>query len=65
MSRCYCGFALGILVIVFAWVNVSWANIALTILGALLALKALAGDICCCRTKKEEPETPAETEKID
>ena len=62
MSRCYCGFVLGVLVIVFAWLNVSWANIALTILGAMLALKALAGDACCCTAKKEEPESPTETE---
>ena len=66
MSRCYCGFVLGVLVIVFAWLTVSWANIALTILGAMLALKALGGDRCCCAAKKEEaetePETPPETE---
>ena len=42
MARCYCGCLLAILVIVFAWVNVSWSSIALTVLGALLALKALA-----------------------
>ena len=61
MSRCYCGIGLGVLVIVFAWVNVTWANIALTILGAMIALKGLAGDACCCAAKKEqaEPELPS------
>lgn len=33
MSRCYCRVVLSILVIVFAWLSVSWANIALTVLG--------------------------------
>jgi hypothetical protein len=53
MSRCYCGCLLGILVIVFAWLPVSWANIALTVLGALLTIKALVGT-CCCATKQEQ-----------
>ena len=53
MTRCYCGFLLAVLVIVFAWVPVSWANIALTVLGALLAVRALAG-ACCCAAKKEQ-----------
>jgi hypothetical protein len=44
---------LSILVIVFAWLAVSWANIALTVLGALLAIQALAGT-CCCAARKEE-----------
>ncbi len=47
MSRCWCGVLLAILVIVFAWVEASWARIALTILGALLVIKALAGKCCC------------------
>ncbi len=61
MSRCYCGCLLGVLVIVFAWVDVSWSSIALTVLGALLAIKALVGT-CCCTAKKEqaESETPSE-----
>ena len=52
MSRCYCRVVLSILVIVFAWLSVSWANIALTVLGALLAIQALAG-VCCCTSKRE------------
>lgn len=61
MSRCYCGCVLGILVIVFAWVNVSWANIALTVLGALIAVKALVGTCCCAMKKEAKAETPSET----
>jgi len=53
MSRCYCGSVLGILVIAFAWVDASWASIALTVLGALVAAKALGG-ACCCAAKKED-----------
>ena len=58
MSPCFCGILLGILVIVFAWWDVSWANIALTVLGILLTVKALAGT-CCCKTMcKKQPESP-------
>jgi hypothetical protein len=56
MSRCYCGCVLGVLVIVLAWLPVSWANIALTILGALLVIKALIGT-CCCAAKLEQAES--------
>ena len=54
MSRCFCGFLLGVLVIVFAWWNVTWAPIALTVLGALLAIKALAGSCCCEMMRKDK-----------
>ncbi len=62
MSRCYCRVALSILVIVFAWLTVSWAKYVLTALGAILAIQALAG-VCCCASKSEakaapEPSTP-------
>ena len=64
MSTCWCRFVLAALVIVFAWWSVSWGRIALTILGALLAIMALSS-ACCCATAKaaeskpeEEPETP-------
>ncbi len=53
MSRCYCRAVLAVLVIVFAWLSVSWAPIVLTILGALLAVTALAG-VCCCAAKREQ-----------
>jgi hypothetical protein len=52
MSPCCCGILLGILVIVFAWWDVSWANIALTVLGILLVIKALFG-ACCCKSMCE------------
>ena len=58
MSRCWCGVVLAILVIVFAWVDASWARIVLTILGALLAIKALVG-MCCC-TKPEQSDEKVE-----
>ncbi len=62
MSRCCCRAVLAALVIVFAWLPVSWANIALTILGALLVILALVGTCCCatlCR-KKEKAEEQAQ-----
>ncbi len=53
MSRCYCRVVLSILVIVFAWLTFSWAKIVLTVLGAILAIQALAG-ACCCASKCED-----------
>jgi hypothetical protein len=53
MPQCNCRAVLAVLVIVFAWLNVSWAPIALTILGALLAAQSLAG-VCCCAAKREQ-----------
>lgn len=63
MSRCCCRFALAVLVIVFAWWPVSWAYIALTVLGGLLAVLALTGACCCpfkCKESKPEPESEQE-----
>ena len=61
MSRCYCRVALSILVIVFAWLTFSWAKYVLTVLGAILAIQALAG-VCCCASKREEKkEVPENT----
>jgi hypothetical protein len=54
MKACYCRFILAILVIVFAWWHPGWGNIALTVLGAILAILALANNTCCCRSKCEE-----------
>ena len=64
MSKCWCRFVLAILVIVFAWLPVSWANIALTILGVLFAILALVGT-CCCAARREQvkPETPSKTDE--
>ena len=53
MPRCYCRFVLALLVIVFAWWSVSWAKIALTVLGGLLAVLALVGTCCCSACKRE------------
>lgn len=50
MSICFCRLLLAILVIVFAWWNPGWVKIALTIVGALLAILALTGS-CCCKTQ--------------
>jgi hypothetical protein len=52
MKLCYCRLILAILVIVFAWWNPSFAKIALTVIGALLAILALTG-ACCCKAKLE------------
>ena len=65
MSRCWCGVVLAILVIVFAWVDASWARIALTILGAILAIKELVGkcfctemmEKCCAEPKQGDEES--------
>ncbi len=54
MKSCYCRLILALLVIVFAWWNVSWAPIALTVIGAILAIGALKHDTCCCCKSKEE-----------
>ncbi|UCH71578.1 MAG: hypothetical protein JSW62_04050 [Thermoplasmatales archaeon] len=54
MAFCYCRVILAALVILFAWLNVSWANIALTVIGVLLLILALKRDFCCCRTTKKE-----------
>jgi len=53
MKLCFCRSILSILVIVFAWWAVSWGQIALTVIGALLLILSLSG-VCCCRSKCEE-----------
>jgi len=60
MKACWCRFVLSLLVIVFAWWVVSWGKIALTIIGALLAILSLIGT-CCCDAKRKA-ETPGEGE---
>jgi hypothetical protein len=54
MKLCFCRLILALLVIVFAWWTVSWGQIALTIIGAILALMALSGDKCCCKPKEDK-----------
>ncbi len=44
---CFCTIILGIAVIVFTWWQLSWAQIALTVVGALVIVKGLVG-VCCC-----------------
>jgi len=61
MSRCYCRVVLSILVIVFAWLTVSWAKYVLTVLGIILAIQALSG-FCCCAKMKEEKAASENTE---
>jgi hypothetical protein len=60
VSPCICRAVLAILVIVFAWLPGSWTKIALTILGALLAVLALVGTCCCAamREKKQASSRP-------
>jgi len=54
---------LAVLVIVFAWWQVSWANIALTVLGGLLALMALCGACCCTSVCKVDEPADRESEE--
>ncbi|MFC1549944.1 hypothetical protein ACFL46_01445 [Candidatus Neomarinimicrobiota bacterium] len=56
MKLCFCRLILALLVIVFAWWNVTWASIALTIIGAILVIMALSGNKCCCHCKEEKKE---------
>jgi len=64
MSKCWCRFVLAVLVIVFAWLPVSWAKIALTLLGAVLAILALVGTCCCAAMcEQAKSETSSETDK--
>jgi hypothetical protein len=56
MAACYCRFIFAVLVIVFAWWHVSWAPIALTVLGVVLAILALKRD-WCCRAKRQAKAT--------
>ncbi|NQT25006.1 hypothetical protein HQ585_06615 [candidate division KSB1 bacterium] len=53
MKTCYCRTFLAVLVIVFAWLNVPWANIALTVIGGLLVILGIIGT-CCCASKCED-----------
>lgn len=50
---CICTIVLGILVIIFTWISVSWAQVALTVVGGLTILKGIVGK-CCCAPKGKE-----------
>ena len=58
MNLCYCRIILAALVIVFAWIDAFWANIVLTIIGALLIILALKKDFCCMAKKEKESTIP-------
>jgi len=51
MKLCWCRIILSAGVILFAWARVSWGNIALTVIGALLLILSISGK-CCCDSKK-------------
>ncbi len=60
MSKCWCRFAMAVLVIVFVWLPYPWTRIAITILGVLLAIMALIGTCCgiaMVQAKAKETET--------
>jgi hypothetical protein len=59
MKLCFCRLILAILVIVLAWWHPGWGKIALTVIGALLAILAITG-VCCCKAKCEEKTEPKE-----
>ena len=65
MNFCYCRVILAALVIVFAWFNVLWANIALTVIGALLVILAIKRDFCCCMPKKEKESAIPPQESVE
>lgn len=64
MSKCWCRFAMAVLIIVFVWLPYSWTRIAITILGVLLAIMALIGT-CCCTAMAEAKAKAKETETAD
>ena len=58
---CFCTALFGILIIVFAWWKVTWAPIALTVLGALVILKGLINKCCCADMGKPKEGTGGES----
>jgi len=51
-SPCYCTIVLGILVVVFTWIGVTWAQVALTVVGGLTILKGIVGKCCCSKSEE-------------
>lgn len=51
-APCFCTILLGIAVIVFTYMQATWATTALYIAGGLVVLKGLIG-ACCCNFKKK------------
>ncbi|NQT79129.1 MAG: hypothetical protein HQ555_01890 [Candidatus Aminicenantes bacterium] len=54
---CFCTILLGIIVIVFAWWELSISTIILTIAGGLVILRGIINKCCCqeiaCKTKEK------------
>ena len=53
-SCCCCTVVPGVLVIVFAWWQVRWGSMALTILGIMIILKEVISK-CCCKSLVWKP----------
>ena len=60
MSKCWCRFAIAVLIVILVWLPYSWNKIVITILGILLAVLALVG-ICCCSTLTQAKSREADT----
>jgi hypothetical protein len=54
---CWCAAAVGVLIVVFTWWDVSWGKYALTALGAIVAIMGIVNK-CCCSEKKDEAGKP-------
>ncbi len=57
VAPCACMIVLGLLVIVFAWWNIRWSPIILTLLGAVTMIRGLVNQCCCagdCRRSSAE-----------
>ncbi|MHC4439670.1 MAG: hypothetical protein ACYS3S_20120 [Planctomycetota bacterium] len=67
MSKCWCRFAMAVLIIIFAWLDYSWTRIAIIILGILLAIMALIGTCCCASIAEAKTKAAgtAEAPKIE
>lgn len=49
MKPCWCKFVMSVLIIVFLWMDVSWAKIGITVVAGLIAVMSLWGG-CCCKS---------------
>ena len=50
---CWCSALIGVIVIVFAWWQPSFAPYVLTVAGAAIVLRELSG-LCCCKGKTDD-----------
>lgn len=57
MKVCFCRLILALSVIVFAWWSISWAPIALTVIGVILVILSLNTNSCCCDSIKKKKES--------